>query len=272
MVLYHYTTQTGLLGILQRRELWATDIRFFNDSKELRLVFEEVTRRLPAAPLLPAGKEAEFYRVLSHSLNIQAALAGSASPWVISFSADGDKLSQWRAYASPVGYSLGFEVTLPTPLFDPPEVRLVKCEYSPKALEGAVDQAIQRAADAHDPEGSLSALSFSFGSDLTSLAPEFKHLGFAEEEEWRVVIREPFVGNRLAMRFRPGRSSVVPYYAIPFEHEGHPMFRLKEIVVGPTVRRDLAEVVLTDLLIHTGFHDGSERPEIRLAKVPYRDT
>ena len=271
MILYHYTTQAGLLGILQHRELWATDVRFFNDSKELQLIFEEVARRLPPALLVPAGNKAELYRVLRHSLSIESMLAGLASRWVISFSADGDMLSQWRAYASPVGYSLGFEVTLPKPRFDPPEVQLVKCEYSPHALEDAIDGAIRRAEDAHDPQGGLSELSRMFGSDLTSLAPAFKYQGFAEEEEWRVVIREPFVGNKFPMRFRPGRSTVVPYYEIPFDLGGEEIFQLKEIVVGPTVQRDLAEAVLTDLLIHTGFHDSPSRPSIRFSRVPYRE-
>ena len=34
-MIYHYTTQAGLIGILTAREIWATDLRFFNDSTEL---------------------------------------------------------------------------------------------------------------------------------------------------------------------------------------------------------------------------------------------
>ena len=91
MVLYHYTTQDGLLGILRDRELWATDIRFFNDSKELQLVLDAAARRLPPTLLLPAGPNAELHRVLRHSLTIESVLAGVAGRWVISFSACGDK-------------------------------------------------------------------------------------------------------------------------------------------------------------------------------------
>ena len=34
--LYHYTTQSGLLGILREKEIWATHTQYLNDSKEYR--------------------------------------------------------------------------------------------------------------------------------------------------------------------------------------------------------------------------------------------
>lgn len=33
-VLYHYTSQVGLLGILQKKELWATQIQYLNDCED----------------------------------------------------------------------------------------------------------------------------------------------------------------------------------------------------------------------------------------------
>ena len=35
-VLYHYTSPSGLAGIVERTQLWATDVRFLNDSQELK--------------------------------------------------------------------------------------------------------------------------------------------------------------------------------------------------------------------------------------------
>jgi hypothetical protein len=273
MVFYHYTTQEGLLGILSTQELWATDIRCFNDARELQLVFDTAMSRVPHPFAVEAGTMQDFYRSLHHSLTIQSISDGTAGPWVISFSADGDTLSQWRAYSSPVGYALGFEVALPSPSFDPPEVSLVECQYDQSALENAVDSALSRILDAYDanPTAESRELGSSFGSELASLAPAHKHHGFREESEWRVVVREAFVGNQLPMRFRPGRSTLVPYYGIPFVYQGHRIFRLREVVVGPTVRRELAESVLTALLIHTDLYEGRSRPAIRFSEVPYRD-
>jgi hypothetical protein len=33
-VLYHYTSQKGFLGIVEKKKLWATHIRYLNDSQE----------------------------------------------------------------------------------------------------------------------------------------------------------------------------------------------------------------------------------------------
>lgn len=49
-LLYHYTTLTGLLGIVGSNKLWASDIRYMNDSAELKhsadLIRVEVQERL----------------------------------------------------------------------------------------------------------------------------------------------------------------------------------------------------------------------------------
>ena len=36
-ILYHYTGQTGLLGIVESAELWATKIQYMNDATEFGL-------------------------------------------------------------------------------------------------------------------------------------------------------------------------------------------------------------------------------------------
>lgn len=38
-ILYHYTTQIGLLGILSKGSLWATKIHYLNDAAEYELAF-----------------------------------------------------------------------------------------------------------------------------------------------------------------------------------------------------------------------------------------
>ena len=38
--LYHYTSQAGLLGIIQKREIWATNLLFLNDTAELNYAIQ----------------------------------------------------------------------------------------------------------------------------------------------------------------------------------------------------------------------------------------
>ena len=48
-ILYHYTTQEGLLGIIKDKVIWATHTQYLNDQAEfsyaLRLAEEEISRR-----------------------------------------------------------------------------------------------------------------------------------------------------------------------------------------------------------------------------------
>ena len=54
-LLYHYTDAKGLIGILESRQIWASNIRHLNDSSEFvqsnRMLKAEITRRLRDEPL-----------------------------------------------------------------------------------------------------------------------------------------------------------------------------------------------------------------------------
>jgi hypothetical protein len=43
--LYHYTGQTGLVGIVQKEELWATKIQYMNDATEFGLAIRLISGR-----------------------------------------------------------------------------------------------------------------------------------------------------------------------------------------------------------------------------------
>lgn len=39
--IYHYTTAQGLLGIISRKQIWATDVTFLNDKEEQSWFFKK---------------------------------------------------------------------------------------------------------------------------------------------------------------------------------------------------------------------------------------
>jgi hypothetical protein len=43
-LLYHYTDQKGLLGILESKQLWATHYRYLNDTSEGQIVAQSQVR------------------------------------------------------------------------------------------------------------------------------------------------------------------------------------------------------------------------------------
>jgi hypothetical protein len=56
-VLYHYTTQQGILGIIRDKEIWASHTQYLNDVREFRHALD-VREELPA--MIKAQKEAMF--------------------------------------------------------------------------------------------------------------------------------------------------------------------------------------------------------------------
>jgi hypothetical protein len=107
-VIYHYTNDVGLRGILETGKLWLSDIFSLNDPSELRHGLSHAVNILnskaengPPEAKLFAKQFTDFWA---------KGVERSAHFFVLSFSSDDDDLGQWRAYADDGrGYALGFE-------------------------------------------------------------------------------------------------------------------------------------------------------------------
>jgi hypothetical protein len=125
--LYHYTGQTGFLGIIQGEELHATKIQFMNDSTEFSATLS-LTRELlrTLKPPNALSQKSLIYTAFEQSLqglediNIFAAC----------FCEDGDLLSQWRGYTGASGgYAVGFDTTLLRKIIVDDGFTLSRCVY-----------------------------------------------------------------------------------------------------------------------------------------------
>ena len=133
-LLYNYTTQAGLLGILESKSIWATHLRHLNDSSELQLGIEMFQRGLAD---LKVNREAtgvygwtsfpeDVTQKIEESLREAASsmIHGMSSAEVFATSFfdsaksvsdkgerdPGDTLEQWRAYSGGSGgFSIGFD-------------------------------------------------------------------------------------------------------------------------------------------------------------------
>ncbi|MFZ1084154.1 MAG: DUF2971 domain-containing protein [Terracidiphilus sp.] len=130
-LLYHYTTQEGLLGILEKQKIWASHLQYLNDKSEghifSKLLLDELNQRTTTGPEEPLSQLGMYAQLMMLSIDqpksqIQGAykdvldLGKKAFSWianqdtfVASFSERGDLLSQWRAYSGETGgYSIAF--------------------------------------------------------------------------------------------------------------------------------------------------------------------
>ncbi len=103
-LLYHYSSAEGLLGIIQSRQLWATNALYLNDTSEISDALEVFRSELESVPL-NLGEMAGFLSQGIPEYSEQAPL----DHFVVSFCEGGDLFSQWRGYGSQgTGYSIGF--------------------------------------------------------------------------------------------------------------------------------------------------------------------
>ncbi len=267
--LYHYTRQSGLLGIIRKKEIWATHTQYLNDRREylhaLGVVREEIDKLLvlsgqQSRSILEEMKEGIFG---IETMNV----------CVCSFSEDRDSLSQWRAYSSgPSGIAIGFPGDFLAEVAENKQWYLAPCIYEPdqqsaliRALvEEVFEQNVERsetneAAQDHLPlGGSLCAY-------LHRYAPLLKDRSFRGEKEWRVISR-PLFCERDLFDFREGNSMLIPYYRLPLIDKQH-NFRVHEVVVGPTPNEQQSQRSLRSFLVR---HSCEEVP-VELSSVPYRN-
>jgi len=132
-LLYHYTSEAGLLGILESDNIRGTHVRFLNDSTEFKEAFKDeyvsvlvdsFRKDLPEEDDLEAREAiAKFLSQKNYHkiLGIIERSDSTSETFICSFTSDGhqtlgvscdagDRLSQWRGYShSSQAFSLGFD-------------------------------------------------------------------------------------------------------------------------------------------------------------------
>jgi len=205
--LHHYTTIDGLAGITGSNTLWASDVRFMNDSSELTYAADLIEGVI--GEVFSEVVDESLRKVLPNREGLANGFEYGARPFIACFCEAEDLLSQWRGYgAGRAPVSLGLDL-LHLSRFGglPPRTFLRKVQYDP---------AVQRQAVRAVVETWLSTIELlsaeSDGAEFGEILPYpgiwalqealaehhlcFKHPAFAEEQEWRLIklvdVREEF--------------------------------------------------------------------------------
>jgi hypothetical protein len=271
--LYHYTSFSGVLGIVGTRMLRASDIRYMNDSAEMRhtadLVRHEIGRRLAAGDdhprLLNQFQDWISQRVISGHMLFGA-----------SFRANGNLLSQWRGYSvHGKGVSLGFAPEHIIGCAAAQGFQVGQCLYDPaqqRELITRLIDAIETIAAQQDEAGErrpgdpYQAVFEAVEADILRLAALLKHPSFEEEQEWRIV--SPVVTEicEAPIRFREGASMLVPYYEFQLWTDTRPM-QLEHVWLGPTSHSNQSMTSLDMYLRQQGVFPSRG---ISYCQIPYR--
>jgi hypothetical protein len=275
--LCHYTSQKGLLGILKSKQLYATDVRFLNDSQEYIYAVDLAKDYLKNHPLRSNDDKRKAFanqalKLLDKDDNLVVTLA--TPTFVCSFSEKGDLLGQWRAYCpSGNGFAICFSPDLIKGLTNTHGWRLVKCIYSTRDQDEFLEQ-LERIALTSPIEipatpgtappdwAILSALTFATG--LTKYGLALKHPAFEDESEWRAF---RYVNpNEKAISIREGKSSLIPYIGFPLTFHDQQTVQIDSLVISPTPNKELSETAAQCLL----SGKGASPTKVRHSYIPFR--
>lgn len=268
-VVFHYTTQKGLLGIVSSKTIWATDIRYLNDAAELELAADLARAELDNIKKASTHNDQPLLQLLDHELSL-AARRYETSIYVCSLSSEKDLLSQWRGYCPQGnGFSVGFDFAQLEDIAWEQNFTLTKCIYDEgKQNEILRDFLQQSIASLHKMSGAnstnLDLAASMIGLNFQQIAPIIKHAKFSEEQEWR-LISKPIDFNDPRIRFREGRSMIIPYYELKLARDNESL-NIREIIIGPTPHRNLASIAVNNLL----WSNHIECPSIQRSEIPYR--
>lgn len=284
-ILYHYTSQFGLIGMLNDKTIRASKIHYLNDSKEfalaLKLARNELTERINAAPSQRDRSRLELLRDTIYTI-------AGVNTCVCCFSELGDALSQWRGYGGGnAGFSVGFTREWFTRVKETLGLSLSPCIYDPedqqRLIQDAIDEFFATNANKEpdywdrdrgyvDPDRPntfvvLRHAGDDFATRLSLIAPLIKEKSFADEREWRLVA--PTVSAH-ELDHRPGRSMLIPYCNIPIGDDDK-FDSIREIIVGPTPHPDLSAASVRSLAIAAGLDNPDNILETRTTSIPFRN-
>lgn len=317
--LYHYTDGFGLQGILgpgsgphqvaipdneqgnyvapddytngKAARFWATDVRYMNDTLELRFGLDIVSERL-----LEASRNEMFDSALRRAF---AGFSAVFDPdhlfswpfrcFSVCFCESGDLLSQWRGYAGGVG---GFAIGFPREVLGrysygihrmalgnrddmASHALLVRVAYGEDAARRQADDLVQQLA-ADFAAGNLLTDVDGTPSMTVALRAFYtiagvKHKAFDGEREWRLLA----ISEGKVVKTRGRAGGLVPYMDVVINGRLDPDTEhiseqpVRRIVVGPSPDQKAQLAGVHDLLASRGMW-GFRDVEVEPSSAPFR--
>lgn len=312
--LYHYTTWDGLSGILNSGNLRATHYKFLNDYSEItlfrdRLVrlilphvqkqYEELIKRSPHAKseidkegglTLAVQYDSEaFVDAQYHATGDEIYIASFCGEHSDAYVNSNGLLSQWRGYGARGGYALVFDTKkleetlwLEVNNYEYGMIQLSDVVYSEddeKLQEEFSDDLSSIAEDVEKVFSHMIApdneLALSGYRPFVSCISRYKHYGFREEHEVRIVALPSLVNSELMELASNGHTTLKPEKErkirtksdgfVPYiELFDSPKIELPitKIIVGPHREKESRAAALRVMLRHTDI-------EIQCSTIPF---
>jgi len=291
-LLAHYTSLEAVEQILKHHEFWFSNPLFMNDWEEMRFGINQgisllqrgsyVRDALKTTPRVEAffNSFGSLYQQLDQktALDIYVFCLSEHQP-----TNDDGLLSMWRSYGGHGrGAALIFDTSKLT-FVDGAPMYLCKVEYGTvdqrtATLDSLLRAWVKVAQAAEIPDDMIFVAAHNALSIFQFYALTSKHIGFKEENEWRVIhVGEHDPQKRLENRFlyTLGPQGVEPRLKFIFERNSVGNYPeqgladlLHKIILGPSVSSPLAKMAFIRMLKSIGRDDYADR--VVASTIPLR--
>jgi len=260
--LYHYTELNGFFGIFNTKSLKASNAYFLNDSSEVEYGLKISKKYLE-----------EFYHSIKDD-QIKAALKGfydnyseyflCCNLFLVSFSENGDLLSQWRGYTTNEGISLGFDKEILKRLHNVYLKKVIYEEELQKQIIIFLFDILNNIVEQSEKNIEIFRLYFKLWiTEFMKILLTFKDNNFFEEKEWRLIYYIDDINeNNKNISFRIKNNYLLPYIEI----ENLDIDKLiRQIIFGPSTDNSIFRKSIKYYLNINNY-----RKKIINSKIPFR--
>ena len=278
---YHYCSTEAFLSIIQKKEIWLSHLILSNDSMEGKMARKAIEH-------LAKGDNLDE-KIKNQLILCIDVLQDIYSGFGFCLSAEGDLLSQWRAYAANgTGISIGFSrkfftnIESESKFFGFEQVKykdhehneIVRNTYNEikKHIKcGAFKLFPQKNYLSSQTENDISKEKSNIINENESVITKLQKLfpmlyflkseSFQEEKEWRLVSSFPIAELYTDIQYRHNNNIILPYQVIKIDKPGE---SIDEIILGP--KHETPHKVIKNFLQNHGFKDTPIKP----SKLSYR--
>jgi len=224
-LLFHYTSPTGLIGIVKEKQVWATNITYLNDAKEIGHAVDYAMHFLKN---LQAPHWTLEVRELLQQMHDNAG-AAARRIYLFSLTEERDLLSQWRAYCPPKGgYAIGLPSLQLKVMAKKQGFFLCRCVYDHAEQFAIIHEIVteyiaryhKRRESGEEIKSARETTGWEFGQHLALYGPVLKHPSFCEEREWR-LISGMIPETHPQFDCRAGAAGLIPFFKFNLADEEH---------------------------------------------------
>lgn len=213
--LYHYMPMAAMLGALETRSLWASEIQSVNDFSEILHTYGVLEEVIESKFHRLRVRDNEWFHGIARQLRSIKPRFGVC---VASLCEEHDQLSLWRAYASDgQGASLGLLAKPLRELVSQSGLRLEKVIYNRRDQVAICNPFVNALFKKFGIEGKVAELPKEAIEDImtfaTLIGPLFKNSGFSDEREWR-IFSNPIHLYDAGWKYRAKVNMIAPYIEI----------------------------------------------------------